>query len=101
MVDFAAYEVAWAQFTAQVESGGPEVRCADVPWPLDLPSVSGIDYRDSKADQKKKLRDALLRWHPDKWSPILVKVREADQPHVLERVKEVTQRILAEKQAVS
>lgn len=84
-----------------VEAGGQALRCTDVPWPLGMPTVSGIRGQDSKAEQKRKLRDALLRWHPDKWAPILAQVREADRPPVLEKVKEVTQRILAEKAAVA
>lgn len=99
--DFAQYEVAWAKFAARIETEGQALRCTDVPWPLTLPSVSGISAQDTMTEQKKKLRDALLRWHPDKWARILEKVKEAEKPRMLERVKEVTLRILAEKDRLS
>lgn len=83
------------------QGGGQELRCADVPWPLDLPSISGSDSQDSDAERKRKLRAALLRWHPDKWAPLLEQVREADKAVVLEKVKEVTRRLLAEKERLA
>lgn len=96
--DFAAYEVAWAAFMAAAAGGAESpLRCADVPWPLELPTVSGIEPCDDPGQRKRKLRAALLRWHPDKWAPILERIAEAEQPNVLAKVEEVTRRIIDER----
>jgi len=71
---------------------------SDIPWPNGIESVSGTISSDTAAEAKKKLRTALLRWHPDKWAPILEHVAEADRAEVIARVKLVTQRLLEEKQ---
>jgi len=93
---FAAFEEAWSKFEAKVKVGGV-LSFTDIPWPLALPSVAGVVVGDSAAERKKKLRSALLRWHPDKWAPILDLVREGDKGRVMESVKTMTLRILAER----
>lgn len=92
---FAEFDNAWACFEQKASNGG--IRATDVPWPTSLPSVAGITDSDSGSDKKKKLRAALVRWHPDKWGRIIDSVSKDEQPLVMERVKEVTQRILDEK----
>eukprot|EP00929_Paragymnodinium_shiwhaense_P090181 TRINITY_DN50369_c0_g1_i1.p1 TRINITY_DN50369_c0_g1~~TRINITY_DN50369_c0_g1_i1.p1 ORF type:complete len:514 (+),score=130.54 TRINITY_DN50369_c0_g1_i1:215-1756(+) len=93
----AAYEQAWTRFEAAAK-GQQSLGFVDIPFPLSLPSISGAQANDSSADVKKKMRTALLRWHPDKWAPILTRVKDADKERVTEMVKEVTRRILAEKE---
>lgn len=82
-------------------SNDQQLSFVDIPWPLGLPTVSGAVAGDTGADRKRKLRAALLRWHPDKWASILGRVKEADQALVAERVQEVTRRIIAEKEHFS
>lgn len=92
---FADFDNAWGSFEQKASNGS--VRVTDVPWPTSLPTVSGIADSDSAAEKKKKLRAALMRWHPDKWGRIIDSVSKDEQSLVMERVKEVTQRILDEK----
>ncbi|CAE8586122.1 unnamed protein product [Polarella glacialis] len=97
---FADFATAWSKFESRLSSVGsqsPNLRCSDIPWPTSLPSISGVIPGDGSAEHKKKLRAALMRWHPDKWAPILDRVVEGERPQVMERVKEVTIRILDEK----
>eukprot|EP00930_Biecheleria_cincta_P103140 TRINITY_DN95075_c0_g1_i1.p1 TRINITY_DN95075_c0_g1~~TRINITY_DN95075_c0_g1_i1.p1 ORF type:complete len:447 (-),score=65.01 TRINITY_DN95075_c0_g1_i1:75-1415(-) len=94
---FSAYEEAWTKFEKSGMGDTSELSLQDIPWPLDLKTVSGIESGDSSADCKRKLRAALLRWHPDKWGSILGRIRESDKDEVTDRVQEVTRRILEEK----
>lgn len=94
---FQAFEEAWGKFEAKVRDQGA-ISYADVPWPLSLLTVSGVTSADSAPERKKKLRAALLRWHPDKWAPLLGRVKDADKQQVITQVKEVTRKILAEKE---
>ncbi|CAE7458756.1 Pdk3 [Symbiodinium sp. CCMP2592] len=48
-------------------------------------------------DMARKVLVKVLRWHPDKWSPAVQRFPLAEQPVLLSRVKDVTQRILEEK----
>ena len=97
---FADFSAAWSTFEKKVSDigSGSKLLVSDIPWPDGLVSVSGISG-DTAAEAKKKLRTALLRWHPDKWAPILEHVAEADRAEVIARVKLVTQRLLEEKRA--
>lgn len=95
--NFAAFEQAWSTFEVKVK-GEAQLAYTDIPWPLSLPSVSGAATTDAPAERKKKLRGALLRWHPDKWAPLFARVKEADKVKVTEQIKEVTRRILDEKE---
>eukprot|EP00931_Biecheleriopsis_adriatica_P047385 TRINITY_DN27321_c0_g1_i1.p1 TRINITY_DN27321_c0_g1~~TRINITY_DN27321_c0_g1_i1.p1 ORF type:complete len:444 (+),score=66.21 TRINITY_DN27321_c0_g1_i1:88-1332(+) len=95
---FSAYEEAWSSFESRAMTSNEPLADGEIPWPLDLPTVSGIEGHDSAGDRKRKLRAALLRWHPDKWGPLLSRVREEERAAVAERVQEVTRRILAEKE---
>lgn len=96
---FAEFAAAWQAFEERLSSGSQKglLTAVEIPWPHSLPSVSGVLASDTTADIKKKLRTALIRWHPDKWAPILEHVVEAQRGDVLSRVKEVTQRLLEEK----
>mmetsp|Transcript_148031 Transcript_148031/g.258170 ORF Transcript_148031/g.258170 Transcript_148031/m.258170 type:complete len:333 (+) Transcript_148031:33-1031(+) len=94
---FAEFDAAWAAFEKQVAAGVQGLRFLDVPWPVSLPTVSGVEPRENLDARKRKLRAALVRWHPDKWSKVLDCIHEADRGQVVERVKEVTRRIIDEK----
>ncbi|CAK9051911.1 Uncharacterized protein SCF082_LOCUS28448 [Durusdinium trenchii] len=96
---FADFCTAWSKLEKRLASGVQNafLTCLDIPWPDGLPSVSGITASDTAAEAKKKLRTALLRWHPDKWTPILEHIAETDRVEVIARVKNVTQRLLEEK----
>jgi len=97
--NFGAYQEAWKSFETSAMASSQSLRYADVPWPSESFAVSGIDASDGASERKKKLRSALLRWHPDKWGPLLERVVEADKPRVMEQVKEITRRILTEKES--
>lgn len=88
----------WEDFEKKV-SQAASLCLADVPWPKELPAtVSEVSSADSLDERKRKLRKAVLRWHPDKWGRAIPLFGEAERAEVLERVKAVTRRILAEKQ---
>lgn len=97
---FAEYHRAWEAVEAKVQAGAA-LHSADIPWPGGLPSVAGIAPGDGPADKKRKLRAALLRWHPDKWHTYLEKVVPNEREDVLSRVKDVTLRLLEEKARAS
>merc|ERR1711862_33004 len=92
---FSEFDACWLQFEARVKSGAQSLRHADVPWPTSLPTVSGVSADESPDVQKQKLRAALVRWHPDKWGNLLESIQEGDRKQVVEKVKEVTRRIIA------
>mmetsp|Transcript_55799 Transcript_55799/g.111873 ORF Transcript_55799/g.111873 Transcript_55799/m.111873 type:complete len:742 (+) Transcript_55799:12-2237(+) len=48
----------------------------DIPWPLDDESALGLESTDTPVERRKKLRKALLFWHPDKFRRTLEKVME-------------------------
>lgn len=96
-MSFEDFDAAWAAFEKQVAAGAKDLRLADVPWPTTLPTVSGVESKESLDVRKRKLRAALVRWHPDKWGKLMECIHEADRGQVVERVKEVTRRIITEK----
>lgn len=93
---FAEYDAAWSAFGAEIRKGGC-ISFADVPWPVGLPAVSGVSADDNLRERRQKLKAAVLRWHPDKWSPVLARVREEERAAVMEKVQEVTRKILDER----
>lgn len=87
-------------------------RAEDVPWPRGDESALGLEPGDGPAERRRKLRAALLFWHPDKFPDKFRRVlgRAAAPPGgggwpelelaaALERAHEVTRRIIAEKAA--
>lgn len=95
---FAEFDAHWARFEQRASAlGARDLRLVDVPWPTSLTSVSGISASDSLDVRKRKLRAALVRWHPDKWHKLLECIHESDRTMVVEKVKEVTRRIIDEK----
>lgn len=97
---FGEYNAAWSAFEQKLKaasSATPHLGMADIPWPNGLLTVSGIVAGDAKAEKKQKLKAAVLRWHPDKWAPVLSAVRDQERAEVIQKVQEVTRRILDEK----
>mmetsp|Transcript_18282 Transcript_18282/g.39406 ORF Transcript_18282/g.39406 Transcript_18282/m.39406 type:complete len:333 (+) Transcript_18282:158-1156(+) len=102
--NFADYDSAWREFERGLKSGlfnVTGIKLSDIPWPTKVPSLSGIHTGDAEPDRKKKLKAAVLRWHPDKWSPILELVVETDRKAVVEKAQEVARRILDERSRLS
>jgi hypothetical protein len=98
---FPEFDAYWNRFEQRVHSGGRDLHFTDVPWPISLVTVSGVHSGESLQERKKKLRAALVRWHPDKWSKLLDAIHECDRAKVVEKVKEVTRRIIEEKKRYS
>lgn len=96
------FEACWAHFEElAAKTGGRALRCDDVPWPTAFPTVSGVHSSDDSRVRRGKLRAALVRWHPDKWGKFIDRIDEKEKAQVMERVKEVTRRIISEKQRYS
>jgi len=95
---FAEFDAHWARFEQRASAAGArDLRLVDVPWPTSLTTVSGVSAGESLDARKRKLRAALVRWHPDKWGKLLECIHESDRAKVVERIKEVTRRIIEEK----
>jgi hypothetical protein len=93
-----AADVWWLKLEAQMEAGGSQsIHFADIPWPDAHSSLTGIEQGDAMTTKKQKLANALRRWHPDKWRRILDCVPEVEKERVMERVKNMAQRLLEEK----
>jgi len=90
-------DVRWARFEERLDEERLPIHFEDIPWPGGSSSIIGVMPGDSSATVKQKLAGALRRWHPDKWRRILDRVPEAEQARVMERVKNVAQRLLDEK----
>mmetsp|Transcript_136212 Transcript_136212/g.247734 ORF Transcript_136212/g.247734 Transcript_136212/m.247734 type:complete len:655 (-) Transcript_136212:21-1985(-) len=95
--EFAAHEALWAQLEAQLDSTSGPIHFADIPWPVGSGSITGVLPGDTVPGAKRKLANALRRWHPDKWRRILNRVPESEQAPVMERVKSIAQGLLEEK----
>lgn len=98
---FTEFDTYWARFEQRVSGGARDLHIIDVPWPTSLVTVSGVTACETLAERKRKLRAALVRWHPDKWCKLLECIHENDRAKVVERVKEVTRRIIEEKKRYS
>lgn len=94
---FSEFDTYWTRFEQRVSGGARDLNLIDVPWPTSLVTVSGVSADERLEERKKKLRAALVRWHPDKWCKLLESINECDRAKVIEKVKEVTRRIIEEK----
>jgi len=93
----AEQEALWARLEGKLEGASGPILFADIPWPDDAHSITGVLPCDTVLMMKRKLAGALRRWHPDKWRRILDRVPETEQARVMERVKNIAQRLLEEK----
>lgn len=101
---FLAFDAAWRDFEKRLQSDAFTacgIGLADVPWPTKLPTVCGIEAADGPKERKQKFRAAVLRWHPDKWAPVLARVKAEEKQQVVEQVQAVTRRILEERKKFS
>ncbi len=105
----AAHALAWERFiTKYAGSGGDEaagvIRFDSVPWPA--PAAGGDvaeeammlpDALRNDADARRRaVREALRRWHPDKFGQRFgSRLAAADRDRILERVKAVSQALTA------
>jgi hypothetical protein len=94
---FAEFDAYWSRFESRVNAGARDLHFIDVPWPTSLVTISGVGTNESLEMRKRKLRAALVRWHPDKWAKVLDCIHESDRAQVVDKVKEVTRRIIEEK----
>lgn len=91
---WAVHDAACAELEARLARRERPLRAADVPWPPRR-DVCGFHPEDGPAERKRKLRRALLRWHPDKWHGALEVSPE--KAKLAARLAEVTQQILRER----
>ncbi len=105
----AAHALAWERFiTKYAGAGGDEaagVICFDnVPWPA--PAAGGdvaeeammlpAALRNNADARRRAVREALRRWHPDKFGQRFGgRLAAADRERILERVKAVSQALTA------
>ena len=61
--------------------------------------MAGFAASDTAAARKKKLHRALLRFHPDKWSAVLQKVRVEERAALGTHLQGLTRSILKLKEA--
>ena len=87
--------------TARNEVGGGVLKLRDFPFVADVltsPSrtrdLSNFLVGDVPASERRaRLREEMLRWHPDKFSKYLACAREEDAKSVLERVNVMSQAV--------
>ncbi|KAH7912401.1 hypothetical protein BJ138DRAFT_1148408 [Hygrophoropsis aurantiaca] len=92
---WTTYESGWATLLA---SSGP-LTFQDIPWPLLSPpaNTEDIEAEDIGAflfspvhspgqSRKERIRNALLRWHPDRFRRLLCRIEGAEKGVVEERV---------------
>ena len=95
---FESYQKRWVAFEAKLAQGGT-ISAKDIPFPPDAGNISGITSKDDAVTKKKKLKDALMRWHPDKFTAVLAKCSDKDGVgiEVAKRVSEVAKRLIEER----
>ncbi|KAL1515851.1 hypothetical protein AB1Y20_002466 [Prymnesium parvum] len=92
---FAAWEAAFARFEAAEEGSW---RLEEIPWPPKGCSVTGIRAGDSQEVQRLRLKQALLRWHPDKFfGRHGAKLFDGESAEIMARVSAMLQRVQAER----
>merc|ERR1712098_30069 len=93
---WAEYDAAFQKFDGAL-SGMKTVHFKDIPWPEFTDSSTSILGVGDPSARKKRLRQALLRWHPDKWAGVLERIASSDRALVGTKLGEVTNAILEEK----
>ncbi|KAI0258846.1 hypothetical protein BC834DRAFT_909242 [Gloeopeniophorella convolvens] len=104
-----AYDRAWAALLEAPPGDGPELRFADVPWPVaDAASLTsdaiaafllpahGADEPEGAKARREVLRATMLRFHPDKFEGrVLVRVRPEEREAVREGMGAVVRAVTA------
>ena len=102
----AAHALAWERFLTAQAAGGDAagIRFEDVPWPC---APAGGDVaeeammlpaalRNDAEARRRAVREALRRWHPDKFGQRFgARLAAVDRDRILERVKAVSQALTA------
>lgn len=115
MERWEAYQRKWIRVSPPNNgSGGSRqqpsrtLRFSDIPWPVDLGGTNGhvqltdltaprveefllgsLSVRSNQTTRKERIRNSLLRWHPDKMTPVLARVVEEDVELVRQGIGEV------------
>ena len=99
---WADYDRAYTTFEKDILPQSPDATLSfpALPLPPDLGSVSGIHPAMTSEDQKKAVRSALLRWHPDKATAFATKFKPDDRDAVIAAAAAVTRRVILEKRAL-
>ena len=75
-----------------------KIRARDIPFDQDTPSDAILDVilgPDASDSGKARIREAILKWHPDKFSQVFgSRVVAADREKVLSIVTRVSQALL-------
>ncbi|KAL1748822.1 hypothetical protein HDZ31DRAFT_59997 [Schizophyllum fasciatum] len=90
-----AYEEGWARVGGG--GGGEAMGFASVPWPTERPPARAADVtpervaafllsdaHSAEVPRKERIRRAQLRWHPDRFQRLMVRVVNADKREVEE-----------------
>lgn len=94
------YRKKWRRLERALEKSKLGTLCADdFPFVTDEQTQPAAALRDfltlgvSKDDRRTKLREEMLRWHPDKFSKYLACAREENLDEVRERVNAMSQAV--------
>ena len=98
--DYAQFETEFAAFEEASTDDEPIYGLHNVPWPPASCPVSGVRRSDALDVRKQRLKNALLRWHPDKFvASHAAKILEADRQAVFEAATAIFRRVQAERAA--
>ena len=95
---FSRNEAAWKKFEQLVQNYPQQkVRFNDVPFlppNFSYESIFGIKTTAPESERRSRIRQIVLRWHPDKWSNLFgARIHKADIEAILEGVKLMMTRI--------
>lgn len=94
------WEVEWEAFSRAAKEVVGSIKYSDVPWLPAECNVSGVSESDTAAQRKRKFRDAMLRWHPDKFvSNFGSALSEAEVEPIMRRVTEIAAALFEEIEA--
>ena len=92
---YEGWEASFADFERSLD--GSCFGVDDVPWPPQGCLVTGIRRGDSEEVQRQRIKQALLRWHPDKFlTRHASKLEEGAVAEIMERVSATLQRVQAD-----
>ncbi|KAL1757577.1 hypothetical protein FB107DRAFT_289148 [Schizophyllum commune] len=91
-----AYEAGWERI-GNLKSSGEAIGFASVPWPTERPPARAADVTPERVaafllsdahskdvPRKERIRRAQLRWHPDRFQRLVLRVVSADRQEVEE-----------------
>jgi vacuolar-type H+-ATPase subunit I/STV1 len=98
------YNSRWVALLASVgeRTEGGDLAFHDIPWPVvdaytakvedfTATAISWFLFREEKRDRKERLRETILRFHPDKFvGRFIRRIREEDQERVLQGIGQVS-----------